>query len=115
VNALACEQDVMASGVQARLALEPKTLLDAAEGPSPRLAWMRRNSLTTHFAAEFVGTEFNPWTCWSGELDEALDDDALGYGDSEHDALVSWALRNGVPDWRHEQLLRGGVAWEGRR
>jgi hypothetical protein len=68
---------------------------------SPRLIWLEKYRLHTHLST-MVGEDEDPWNCWSGKLAEAIEEDAVATGRTEHDAIAEWALKNHVRLWNEE-------------
>lgn len=65
---------------------------------SPCKKWVKKHSISTLKSPEIDP----PWAAWSGGLDDALNKDNIGYGQTEDDALVDWAKENGVRLWNEE-------------
>lgn len=73
---------------------------------SPRLLWMERHHIETHHAPHC--DEIGAWSAWSYERDSQgkgcipEDPEALGYGDTEHDAIADYARKRGWKLWNEE-------------
>lgn len=78
-------------------------LFDIPETLNPRLAWMRKTGVQVFFNE---GLD-RPWECWTGNRDEAIDDEAfngifgdkMGTGPDEDAAITDWARKNNVKLW----------------
>jgi hypothetical protein len=77
-----------------------KELFEISQSPSPRLVWMEKHGLRTY--RSHVQKGYQPWSCWSGDLGEALEKETVGHGQSEEDAQADWAKKNGVRLWNEE-------------
>lgn len=68
---------------------------------SPRLAWMERHAIRT-MLCKLVQAGENPWMAWTGDLMDAIEREAAGYGETEDDALFEFAKKNGLRMWNEE-------------
>ena len=80
-----------------------KELFEIPETKSPRLLWLARHRIHT-FQTQMLSDKEQPWSAWSGDFQEALDDDCYGVGATEDDAIVNWAKGMRVKLWNEEQL-----------
>ena len=72
---------------------------------SPRLKWIKKHQINTMLDKHHdKDCEYEPWAAWSADLSEALNEDNLGLGKTEHDAIADWAVKNGVRLWNEEGL-----------
>jgi hypothetical protein len=72
--------------------------------PSPRLAWLDKHGVRTHFARHCPG---DPWCAWFGTVDpvsfnEEHGGEAFGYGKSEDQAISALAKKQGWKLWNEE-------------
>lgn len=72
---------------------------ETVESKSPMRLWMEKHNIKTSLCLKDIE---EPWSAWSGDLQEACDHDALAFGDCEADAIFEWARRNGVRLWNEE-------------
>ena len=75
----------------------------AVHAESPRLRWIKKHRVQTHKSAHLSGDE-QPWSAWTGELCDAIDDMAIGHGATEDDAVTAWARLSRVQLWHEEGL-----------
>lgn len=66
------------------------TLFDLTDSPSPRLLWMRKHGITLNYLAKHEAWEAEAPTCWTS------------YGDTEDEALASFAKYNNLKLWNEE-------------
>lgn len=88
---------------------------DAFKQDSPRLAWVKKHDVRTHCIPErnmpMARDEcIQKWSAWFGPEDvvEIIEDDgpeALGYGDTEEEAMRDLAIRHSVKLWNEETDL----------
>jgi hypothetical protein len=90
-------------------------LFPIPETPSPRLAWMKKHSLSSRhyskveigFEDEFSGERIYPWIVYSVPFQaggQFCGDSVAAGGDTEDEALTNWAKANGVKLWNEEGL-----------
>jgi hypothetical protein len=85
------------------------TLFPIEETLSPKLAWMKKHSVSTR-RNQYGGPE--PWEAYVGDYTEAVEDVGangetsirMAYGDTEMDALANLAIQNGWLLWNEEGL-----------
>jgi len=70
-------------------------LFNLPETPSPRLAWMRANKIQCHVTTQCP----LPVSCWSGDLAESMENNLIGYGNTEDEAIADFAKRAGLRLW----------------
>ena len=84
------------------------TLFDIPACESPRLKWMREHNVSTHFDKdvqpdeedEFTGETIFPWAAYSGKPE--LKRQGVGFGNTEHEAIVELAIRKDWKLWNEE-------------
>lgn len=69
---------------------------------TPRAAWMKKYGLDT-FTAWDEWNDKDMWYCWNPIKNDITDDDDIGIGETEHDAICEWAIKNNVRLWNEEQ------------
>lgn len=79
---------------------------------SPRLAWMKKNNLTSRHDErieigsedEISGKTLYPWLVCDKAEDLAilLCEGRVGFGNTEDEAITAWAKANGVKLWNEE-------------
>ena len=68
--------------------------------PSPRLVWLEKHRVNTIFTC---GMD-EPYSAWSGDLREALEEDDVHCGKSQDEALTKLAKASGWRLWNEEGL-----------
>lgn len=76
-------------------------LFDVPEQLSPRMAWMMKNDVQTYLTPH-LDVEEEPWNCWSGDLQRAMDRDRVEHGKTEDEAITEWAKANHQNLWNEE-------------
>ncbi len=81
---------------------------EAVAALSPRLEWIARRKVRTHYA---IHCEDSPWCAWFPDNEVEIegmpnDPEACGYGDTEDEAITSLCKRYRVPLWNEEPELR---------
>lgn len=68
---------------------------------SPKLAWIQAHNISIeHHKHLCPGDE--PWSAWIGMLSDAIENDKVGTGETEYEALVSLALAAGIKLWSEQ-------------
>lgn len=68
---------------------------------SPRLAWLKKHNLNT-YKSPGIDEEDEPWSCWTGQLEDAIKHNSYVTGETEDEAITNWAIENGVKLWNEE-------------
>jgi hypothetical protein len=72
---------------------------------SPRLAWIKKHGVRTHHSRAFEDAEWLPWCAAFGEPFEVINeqgDGALGFGQTEDEAIIDLAVKFDVKLWNEE-------------
>lgn len=77
---------------------------------SPRLRWLKKHDVHTHHNKnvqpgdedELSGETIYPWVAYKGLPNFPMPN--AGYGNTEHEAIVDWAIKNNVRLWNEEAL-----------
>jgi hypothetical protein len=78
---------------------------------SPRLKWLEKNSVKTVHNTEICagdecsesGETLYPWCAFVGVDSFPKPEKLVGFGNTEHDAIVDLALKQGLRLWNEEQ------------
>jgi len=70
-------------------------LIETEQSLSPRRAWQDKHKILTY--------QFK-----NGHVAHVHDDDVLGKGGTQEDALLDWAAQKLVPCWREEAFIKRG-------
>jgi len=73
----------------------------SVEKDSPRLAWFKKHNVST-YRTPHMADEDEPWNCWSGPLQEAVNNNRYATGETEDEAIANWAIENEVRLWNEE-------------
>ncbi len=78
---------------------------EAVTMDSPKLRWIKKHGVQTHHSKAFADEDWMPWCAAFGvpfEVVESDGDGALGFGDTEEDAIRDLAVKFNVPLWNEE-------------
>jgi hypothetical protein len=73
-------------------------LFEIPVSESPRRLWLKKHRISTHKSG-CVPDDEEPWSAWVGDLGEAIEDDNVGTGTTEDDAVCDLAKKLGIRLW----------------
>jgi len=80
-------------------------LFEIPVSESPRRQWLKKHRISTD-KSSCVPDDEEPWNAWVGDLSEAIENDDVGTGTTEDDALCDLAKRLGIRLWNEEGVLK---------
>jgi len=77
-------------------------LFSVGESMSPKLKWLRKHGLVTHFSQETLGDPDScAWTCAMAKMHPgfSIREGIIGVGNTEEEACIDYAIKNDIPHY----------------
>ena len=71
---------------------------------SPKAVWIQKHDLNFYCSGKSEDFGGEPWNCWKGSLELAIEIGETYSGATPDDALVAWAKANNVRLWNEDDL-----------